>query len=77
MKKATQFVGLDVHSESIAVAVAGSDGTVRSLGQIPATEDAVRRLIKKLGAPRDLRVCYEAGPCGYGLYWQPSARPSP
>lgn len=70
MKKATQFVGLDVHAESIAVAVADSDGTVRSLGQIPATEDAVRRLVKKLGAPRDLRVCYEAGPCGYGLYWQ-------
>jgi len=73
MKKATQFVGLDVHSESIAVAVADSDGSVRSLGQIPATEDAVRRLIKKLGPARDLRVCYEAGPCGYALYWQLAA----
>ena len=70
MKKGTQFVGLDVHAESIAVAVADSDGEVRSLGQIPTTEDAVRRLIKKLGTPRELRVCYEAGPCGYGLYWQ-------
>jgi len=70
MKKATQFVGLDVHSESIAVAVADREGTVRSLGQIPATEDAIRRLVKKLGPARDLRVCYEAGPCGYGLYWQ-------
>lgn len=73
MKKATQFVGLDVHAESIAVAVADSDGTVRSLGQIPATEDAIRKLVRKLGASRELRVCYEAGPCGYGLYWQLAA----
>jgi len=66
MKKATQFVGLDVHAESIAVAVADSEGAVRSLGKIPSTKEAVRKLIKKLGAPKDLRVCYEAGRVGMG-----------
>jgi transposase len=30
----------------------------------------VRRLVKKLGPARSLRFCYEAGPCGYVLYWQ-------
>ena len=29
-----------------------------------------RRLIRKLGKPEQLRVCYEAGPTGYVLYWQ-------
>ena len=30
----------------------------------------MRRLIRKLEGPAGLRVCYEAGPCGYVLYWQ-------
>jgi transposase len=70
MKKATRWVGLDVHAETIAVAVAETDGTVRSLGTIPNRPEMVARLVKKLGSPETLRVCYEAGPCGYVLYWQ-------
>jgi transposase len=26
--------------------------------------------MKKLGRAEDLRVCYEAGPCGYAVYWE-------
>jgi len=33
--KKIRFVGLDVHAETIAVAVAEPDGEVRSLGTIP------------------------------------------
>src|SRR6266545_4901135 len=69
MKKDTRFVGLDVHKDTIAVAVAETGGEVRSLGTIPNREEAIRKLIKKLGSPESLRVCYEAGPCGYVLYW--------
>jgi hypothetical protein len=60
-------VGFDVDSEKIAVAVAEPEGQVRSLGVIPHRGESVRRLVQKLGPANRLRVCYEAGPHGYGL----------
>ncbi len=68
--KDIRHLGFDVDSERIAVAVAEPSGEVRSLGTIPYQEESVRRLVKKLGPASRLRVCYEAGPHGYGLYWQ-------
>ena len=68
--KNVRFVGLDVHAETIAVAVAEVGGEVRSLGIIPNRAEPVRRLMSKLGKAEHLRVCYEAGPTGYVLYWQ-------
>lgn len=73
MKKGTRFVGLDVHAETIAVAVAESGGEVRSVGTIPNRPEAIRRLVAKLGEAKHLRVCYEAGPTGYVVYWQLTA----
>ena len=70
MKKPIRFVGLDVHAETIAVAVAEPSGEVRSLGTIRNRPEAVRRMVRKLGPAAQLRICYEAGPCGYVLYWQ-------
>jgi transposase len=70
MRDATRFVGLDVHADTIAVAVAEPGrGEVRSLGIIPNDASSVRKLIQKLGK-KDLKVCYEAGPTGFALYWQ-------
>jgi transposase len=70
MKEKVRFLGLDVHAETIAVAIAEPDGEVRSLGTIANREESIRKLIKKLGAAEHLRACYEAGPTGYVLYWQ-------
>ena len=69
MKK-VRCLGLDVHADTIAVAIAEPDGEVRSLGTIPNREELIRRLIKKLGPSERLQACYEAGPTGYVLYWQ-------
>jgi transposase len=65
-----RFVGLDVHADTIAVAVAEAGGEVRSHGVIPNRLESVRKLIGKLGPVKQLKVCYEAGPTGYVLYWQ-------
>jgi transposase len=65
-----RFLGLDVHADTIAVAVAESDGEVRRFGVIPNQWEAVRRMVKKLGPNSELRACYEAGPTGYVLFWQ-------
>ena len=71
------YVGLDVHKESIVVAVAsgGLRGEVREYGRIANTATALDRLLRKLGdAGMVLRFCYEAGPCGYGIQRHVSAR---
>ena len=62
--KTVRFVGLDVHAQTIAVAVAEPDGEVRSIGIIPNHPAAVSALMRKLSKPAQLRVCYEASPTG-------------
>ena len=54
MKK-VRFLGLDVHAETIAVAMAEPDGEVRSLGIIPNREESIRKLVKKLGRQSNCR----------------------
>jgi len=70
MQEKLRFLGLDVHAETIAVAIAEPDGEVRSLGTIANRAESIRKLVKKLGASEQLKACYEAGPTGYVLYWQ-------
>ena len=72
MAKFNKYIGLDIHKETIAVAIADGDGgEVRYLGEIANQPAAVKRLINKLGRGGEgLRFCYEAGPCGYDLYRQ-------
>jgi transposase len=61
---------LDVHKRSIVAAAEPEDPRDGGpeLVEIPNTERALRRLVKRLGGPEGLAVCYEAGPCGYAPY---------
>lgn len=70
MAKSIRYVGLDVHAQTIAVAMAEGRGEIRSMGTIPNTVGSVKKLMKRLEPLSTVRVCYEAGPTGYALYWQ-------
>ena len=70
MNEATtiQFIGLDVHRDSIAIAVAVRDGKpAESLGSVPHDVPGLIRRLLRLGPAGSLRCCYEAGPTGFGL----------
>lgn len=69
MNKIIHYLGLDVHKDSIAVSIAPAQSTeVRRYGLIGGSLDAVDKLLKKLASPGiELRVVYEAGPCGFVL----------
>jgi len=69
MNKIVHYIGLDVHKDSIAVAIAPQNSTeVRRYGIIGGTLQAVDTLLKKLSKPElELRLVYEAGPCGFVL----------
>jgi len=43
------------------------------VGVIPNRPESLRKLVKKLGPVEPVRVCYEAGPTGYVVYWQLTA----
>ena len=76
MSWSVKYVGLDVHKDTIAVAVAddGKRAEVRELGEIANTPAALMKLLGKLGGPVvELHICYEAGPCGYGIQRQVTA----
>src|SRR5258708_6892792 len=73
MGKLITYVGLDVHKETISVALAeaGGRGEVREPGKIANTPAALTALVAKLTrGGHELRFCYEAGPCGYGIQRQ-------
>ena len=68
------FIGLDVHKDSIAVAVAlpGRDEPMYR-GEIAHEPRKIHKWLSRLSAEFEgllLLFCYEAGPCGYGLYRQ-------
>ena len=71
MKKYSTFVGMDVHKNSIEIAIAerGRNGEVRSYGKIDGTLNALDKVVRKLVSKGgNLHFVYEAGPCGYGIY---------
>jgi transposase len=72
MAEFSKYVGLDAHKEMINVAVAEAGREQpRYWGEIENCPEAVRKLLSRLSPKGErLRLCYEAGPCGYELYRQ-------
>ena len=60
-------LGMDVSKDSIAVAVLSPDRDTAEVDKIFHDADSVRRLVKRLGKPKGIWACYEAGPTGYDL----------
>src|SRR5437870_10010739 len=70
--KNTLYLGLDVHKDSITIAIAmgGRNGEVRLYGAISNDLQALEKALRKIRQADDgagLEVCYEAGPCGFGI----------
>ncbi len=65
------FVGIDVSKARNAIAVADGErgGEVRFVGEVDASEESMRRVVKRIAGSCDrAHFCYEAGPAGYGLH---------
>ncbi len=72
MKAIKLYLGLDVHKDSITIAIApaGRSSEIRLFGTITNDLHALERALARIrkahpGSP--LEVAYEAGPCGFGI----------
>lgn len=67
MPNLTRYVGLDVHRDTIAIAVAPAEGPVDRILELPNHLPKLRKFFEKLVGEGPVKVCYEAGGCGYVL----------
>jgi transposase len=68
MRKSIRYVGLDVHQQTVAIAVADAGRSpAQKLATVENEWHAILVSLAKLGRPETLRLCYEAGPTGYEL----------
>jgi transposase len=64
----TRFVGLDVHKDTIAIAVAApGQADAKILATLPHDFASLSKSLARLGPADSLSCCYEAGPTGFGL----------
>lgn len=71
MKNNVRYIGLDVHADTIVMAVAEEGrAAAQQLGKIANDWRKLHARLKTLATKGRLLICYEAGPTGYGLYRQ-------
>ena len=72
MKQVTTYVGVDAHKKDLFIAMLVGPSPTPVTWTVPNEPNAVKRLVRKLerDAPGPVRMCYEAGPCGYALQRQ-------
>lgn len=72
MKEVTTYVGVDAHKKDLFIAMLVGQSPTPVTWTVPNEPNAVKRLVRKLerDAPGPVRMCYEAGPCGYALQRQ-------
>jgi transposase len=69
MQSTVRYVGLDVHKDTIVMAVAEAGTEPAEIFATLANDPAaVLSRLRKLGPLASMVVCYEAGPTGYELY---------
>lgn len=71
MNKTVKYIGLDVHKNSISIAVAeeGQKKGVNFYGVINNDMDQLHKYLRKHISQGTVPKCvYEAGPCGYDIY---------
>lgn len=67
-QSSTAFIGLDVHKDSIDIAIADAK-EARHYGRVGGDAASVDRAVKRLrAAHKRAMFVYEAGPCGFWLY---------
>jgi transposase len=72
MQAITLYLGLDVHKDSITIAIAepSPKAEIRFFGSITNDLHALEKVlirIRKAHPDARLEVAYEAGPCGFGI----------
>jgi transposase len=72
MEEVITYVGIDAHKRELHVAMLMGTAATPVTWMVENEPKAIARLHRKLerDAPGPVRVCYEAGPCGYALQRQ-------
>src|SRR5437899_11545366 len=65
-QRSVTHLGMDVHKDSISVGILRPDDSM-DVERMFHDEDSVRKFIARMGDPRRVAACFEAGPTGYEL----------
>lgn len=69
----TTYLAFDVHAATIALGLLETGQVKPEVWEIANDPATIRKTVQRLRRGRDLRCCYEAGPCGYVLQRQLTA----